>query len=159
MKKHLKQWTAMVLALVLALSLAACGQGGSGKSADLPQTLETMKNEVGFTDVMDLDENGLQINYGIQADDMKQFAALVDTSGIKCEEVILVEAVDSNAAQRVKEQLDKRMESKLAQNKDYLPEQYAIIQKCSEEQDGNYVSMIVGQEHQKLTEIYQKAFS
>ena len=67
--------------------------------------------------------------------------------------------MDSNAAQRVKEQLDKRMESKLAQNKDYLPEQYAIIQKCSVEQDGNYVSMIVGKEHQKLTEIYQKAFS
>ena len=83
----------------------------------------------------------------------------MDSSGIKCEEVVLIEAVDSDAAKTVKEQLDKRMEAKLAQNKDYLPEQYAIIQKCSVEQDGNYVSMIVGAEHEKLTEIYHNAFS
>ena len=71
----------------------------------------------------------------------------------------LVDRVILKELKTVKEQLDKRMEAKLAQNKDYLPEQYAIIQKCSMEQDGNYVSMIVGAEHEKLTEIYHNAFS
>ena len=156
----MKKFVSLLAVLVLTLTMAGCSQsGGSGKSADLPKVLETMKSEVGFSEVIDLDENGLKSNYGIDADDVKQFAALVDSSGIKCEEVVLIEAVDSDAAQTVKEQLDKRMEAKLAQNKDYLPEQYAIIQKCSVEQDGNYVSMIVGAEHEKLTEIYHNAFS
>lgn len=149
---------ALMTALVLALTLAACSQGNADKTADLPKTLETMKEQVEFSDVMELDEAGLKTNYGIEADDVKQFAALVDTSGIKCEEVVLIEATDADAAKTVKEQLEKRMESKLAQNKDYLPEQYAIIEKCSVEQSGNYVSMIVGQEHEKLTEIYHNAF-
>ncbi len=149
---------ALMTAMVLALTLAACSQGNTDKTADLPKTLETMKEQVEFSDVMELDEAGLKTNYGIEADDVKQFAALVDTSGIKCEEVVLIEATDADAAKTVKEQLEKRMESKLAQNKDYLPEQYAIIEKCSVEQSGNYVSMIVGQEHEKLTEIYHNAF-
>lgn len=153
----MKKLFSLAMALVLALSLAACGQD-SGKSADLPKVLETMKSEVGFSDVIELDEAGLKSNYGIEADDVKQFAALADASGIKCEEVVLIEATDSDAAKTVKEQLDKRMESKLAQNKDYLPEQYAIIKKCSVEQNGNYVSMIVGAEHEKLTQIYNESF-
>ena len=109
--------------------------------------------------MIELDEGGLKSNYGIEAEDVKQYAALVDASGIKCEEVVLIEATDADAAKRVKEQLDKRFDSKLAQNKDYLPEQYAIIKKCSVEQSGNYVSMIVGEQHEELTEIYQKAFA
>lgn len=156
----MKKLIALMMTLVMTLSLAACSQSGnSGKTADLPKVLETMKSEVGFSDVIELDEGGLKTNYGIEAEDVKQFAALVDASGIKCEEVVLIEATDADAAKRVKEQLDKRLESKLAQNKDYLPEQYAIIKKCSVEQDGNYVSMIVGEQHEKLTEIYQKAFA
>ena len=156
----MKKLIALMMPLVMTVSLAACSQSGnSGKTADLPKVLETMKSEVGFSDVIELDEGGLKTNYGIEAEDVKQFAALVDASGIKCEEVVLIEATDADAAKRVKEQLDKRLESKLAQNKDYLPEQYAIIKKCSVEQDGNYVSMIVGEQHEKLTEIYQKAFA
>lgn len=157
----MKKLIAFTMMLVMALSLAACSQSGdnSGKTADLPKVLETMKSEVGFSDVIELDERGLKSNYGIEAEDVKQYAALVDASGIKCEEVVLIEATDADAAKRVKEQLDKRFDSKLAQNKDYLPEQYAIIKKCSVEQSGNYVSMIVGEQHEKLTEIYQKAFA
>ena len=157
----MKKVLALVMTLVLAISLAACSQdsGSANQSADLPKVLETMKSEVGFSDVIDIDEAGLKSNYGIEAEDVKQFAALADASGIKCEEVVLIEAKDADAAGRVKAKLEKRMESKLAQNKDYLPEQYAIIKKCKVEQKGNYVSMIVGAEHEKLTQIYQEAFA
>lgn len=155
----MKKILSLLAVLVLAITMVGCSQDNSNKSADLPKVLETMKSEVGFSDVIELDESGLKSNYGIDADDVKQFAALVDASGIKCEEVVMIEAKDADAAKTVKEQLDKRMESKLAQNKDYLPEQYAIIKKCSVEQSGNYVSMIVGEQHEKLTEIYNKAFA
>lgn len=156
----MKKLITLMMTLILTLTMASCSQSGTaGKNADLPKALETMKTEVGFQDVVELDKDGLKTNYGIDGEDVKQFAALVDASGIKCEEVVLIEAVDADAAKTVKEQLEKRMESKLAQNKDYLPEQYAIIKKCSVEQNGNYVSMIVGQEHEKLTEIYEKAFA
>lgn len=156
----MKKLMTLAMMLILTLTMAACSQNGdAGKSADLPKTLETMKTEVGFDDVVELDKDGLKTNYGIDGEDVKQFAALVDASGIKCEEVVLIEAKDTDAAKTVKEQLDKRMESKLAQNKDYLPEQYAIIKKCSVEQNGNYVGMIVGEQHEKLTEIYHNAFA
>lgn len=156
----MKKLMTLAMMLILTLTMAACSQNGdAGKNADLPKTLETMKTEVGFNDVVELDMDGLKTNYGIDGEDVKQFAALVDASGIKCEEVVLIEAKDADAAKTVKEQLDKRMESKLAQNKDYLPEQYAIIKKCSVEQNGNYVSMIVGEQHEKLTEIYHNAFA
>lgn len=156
----MKKLMTLTMMLILTLTMTACSQNGdTGKNADLPKTLETMKTEVGFSDIVELDQEGLKTNYGIEEEDVKQFAALVDASGVKCEEVVLIEAKDADAAKTVKECLDKRLKSKLAQNKDYLPEQYAIIQKCSVEQDGNYVSMIVGQEHEKMSEIYHNAFA
>ena len=82
----MKKLIAFTMMLVMTLSLAACSQSGdnSGKTADLPKVLETMKSEVGFSDVIELDEGGLKSNYGIEAEDVKQYAALVDASGIKC---------------------------------------------------------------------------
>ena len=74
----MKKLFSLAMALVLALSLAACGQdGSSGKSADLPKVLETMKSEVGFSDVIELDEAGLKSNYGIEADDVKYINLII----------------------------------------------------------------------------------
>ena len=68
----MKKLVSLLTILVLTLTMAGCSQnGGSGKSADLPKVMETMKSEVGFSEVIDLNEDGLKSNYGINGEDVK----------------------------------------------------------------------------------------
>ncbi|HIS70218.1 MAG TPA: DUF4358 domain-containing protein [Candidatus Gallacutalibacter stercoravium] len=144
-----------VVCLLLAVFVAGCSQQtATNENVDLSAVLTDMQEQVTLENTIAVDDSVLT-NYGISMDDVVQYAGVMDATGIKCEEIILIEAKDADAASRVKEKLDARYDAKLAQNIDYLPEQYAIIEKCEVTQNGNFVSMIVGAEGEKLTEIYQ----
>lgn len=157
MKKIL---STLSLILALALCLTACGGGksasGSG-SADLQAVLSDFK----LGDEMmtySLDELNDILFMGFDPADVKQCAAAMHTSGINCDEIIMIEAANADAAGRVKAILDERYQTKLNETDNYLPEENAIIKKCSVTQNGNYVAMIVAPNAAELTEIYNKSF-
>lgn len=153
----MKKLLSLLLLAVMILTLSACGGGDkqSVKSADLKAVLAKFTFD---GEMLEMDENDMLDVYGIQAADMKQFAATVNTSGIDCDEVVLVEAKDADAASRVKEALDKRYQAKLNETENYLPDEYAVIKTCSVVMDGNYVAMIVAPNAADLVKIYNESF-
>ena len=42
--------------------------------------------------------------------------------------------------------------------KSYQPEEYAMLQECKVQQNGNYVSLIVSPQHEELEKIYTDSF-
>ena len=175
MKKLL--FVAMILALALVLT-ACSGKKETSAPAAEPTAVTAAEEptaapadepaaEVDLSAIMTgfgLDENMMKLdaslmldNYGIEAADMKQFAAAVNTSGTKADEIVLVEAVDAAAAARIKEALDNRYQNKLNETENYLPDEYAVIKTCSVQQSGNFVSMIVAPNAQELTAAYSAA--
>ncbi len=151
----MKKLLPLFLAMVLLCSLAACG--GSTKQADLSNVMADMKSKITNTEMMDLSAEDLMPNYGIDSKDTKQFAAHVDSTGIKGDEIIIIEGKDADAAKRIKENLDARYRQKETEMKDYLPEEYAVLKKCSVNQNGNYISMIVSPQYEELSKIYNQA--
>ena len=149
MKKFL---SILVLA---ALALALCGAKLEDGSVDLEAVLAEFN--LG-EEMMTLDASDLADIYYIEAEDMKQAAAAVHTSGINCDEIILIEAVDAGAAACIKDILDARYEAKRNETENYLPDEYAIIKECSVTMDGNYVAMIVAPNAAELVEIYDASF-
>ena len=139
----MKKRICIALTVALFALLAACG--------GIAETAETAP--VSLAEVMDsfqLDEEMIRLEgedltdvYGIALEDVAQFAAAVNGSGIKADEIVLVEAVDEDAAARVKELLDERYQSKLNELENYLPEEYAVVEACSVDINGKFVSMIV----------------
>ena len=152
----MKKFLSVLLVSVLLLTLSACGGSKqSSKSADLTAVLASFSFD---GEMLDLDETDMLDIYGIQAADIKQFAAATSTTGIDCDEVVLVEATDADAAKRVKEALDTRYQTKLNETENYLPDEYAIIKTCSVTMDGNYVAMIVAPNAADLVKIYNESF-
>ena len=145
-----------ILVLLLAAVMLLCCACGKTEAKPLPEIYNDIKAQVGFENVTELDEARLMERfYGITEDMMAEFAGCVNASGVNQEEVVLVKAADETAAAAVKEKLDNRYQAKLQQNKNYNPEQAAIIEKCSVQQDGLYVSMIVSDKADKINEIYR----
>ncbi|MGX8700106.1 DUF4358 domain-containing protein [Caproiciproducens sp.] len=151
----MKKLLSLLLAAAMLCSLAACG--GGTKQADLSKVMTDMKAALSNKEMMDLSAEDLMPNYGIDTADVKQFAAYVDSTGIKGDEIIFLEGKDADAAKRIKEKLDARYQQKETEMKDYLPEEYAMLKKCGVNQNGNYVSMIVSPQYEELNKIYDAA--
>ena len=151
-----KKLLCLCMTLLVMLGVTACSP--SQKTADLPKVMEDMKAIMENKDMMDLDESDLMSYYGIEASQVKQFAVYIDSTGIKGDEIILIEGIDADAAKSIKEKIDARYQEKENTMKTYQPEEYAVLKKSKVEQNGNYISLIVSPQGDDLKEIYNKAF-
>ena len=146
----------IALSLVCVLAIAAfCSSGQSAKK--LSEVFTEIKSEVTLKDFDEFKSaDDLNRFYGFSADDVEEYAGGVNNTGVNQEEIVLVKAKDDSAASKVKDALDNRYKAKLNENKNYNPEQAKIIEKCKVESDGVYVSMIVSENADKITEIFKK---
>ena len=136
---------------VLVVTLCACGQAAK----PLSEIFEKLKTDYKITDMLEYKSADDLSRYGIKAEDVTEAAGGVNKSGVDQEEIVLVKAKDADAAKRVEESLNKRLESKLNETKNYNPEQYAIVEKCSVDVDGNYVSMIISSNAEAMKKDYK----
>lgn len=148
----MKKLCAILLLAAMLLTLTACG-GKETKAVNVNLTDVMAKFSLG-EELMTLTTDDLRDMYGIDAADVKQFAAAINSTGIKCDEIILIEAASSDAAARVKTALDNRYQAKLNETENYLPDEYAIIKTCSVTTNGNFVAMIVAANAADLTKTY-----
>ena len=148
----MKKALIILLATITAL-LCACGKTDA---KPLSEVYDDIKSEIVSDNVNELNDIKLMERYyGVTSDMAAEFAGCINASGVDQEEIVLVKAADDSAAEKVKEKLDTRYQSKLSQNRDYNPEQAAVISACSVERDGLYVSMIVSKNAEKIREIYR----
>lgn len=148
----MKKWTCIALMTAFLLALIAFAGSAETVGTDLAGVLE------GFglgDEMMLLVEEDLTDIYGIDPADVAQFAAAINDTGIKADEIVLVEAVDAAAAARIEAALEERYQSKLNELENYLPEEYAVVKACGVETDGNFVSMIVAPNAAELVELYR----
>ena len=138
---------------VLAVTLCACGQAAK----PLSEVFEKLKTDYNITDLLEYKSADDLSRYGIKAEDVEESAGGVNKTGVNQEEIVLVKTKDAEAAKRVQDALNKRLESKLNETKNYNPEQYAIVEKCSVDVDGNYVSMIISSDAEAMKKDYKTA--
>ena len=163
----------ILLVTVMMLSLFGCTDD-SGKS-DKNGSDKNDAAEIVLTDVLaDINdefsvplENMLTLEkaedledyYRIAPADVKQFAAQT-TKNVATDvtEIILVEAVDEEAAQRVFDLLQFRYDSQRDQCASYSAELLAIINKCTVEINGNFVSLIMDANAKDMVKYYHSCF-
>ena len=152
MKKVLSVLCVAVLSLC---ALCSCG----AKEADLTQVMADINAKYDTKELTAVtDVNDLKTYYQIEPADVKQFAAEINENSSDAPvEIVMVEAVDSSAAQRVSSKLTNRYNSIYNMYASYSAEQLDLIKNCSVTTDGNYVSMIVSKDSSGMLEIYNKA--
>lgn len=166
----MRKFIALMLIVTLSLMLCACGKKTEAPAPTAAPTAEPTKAPVSadlaaamakFTfdgEMMELSVSDLLDFYGIESADVKQHAACIATTGIDCDEVVLIEAVSAEAAARVKTALDNRYQAKLNETATYLPAENAIIKTCSVTVNDNYVAMIVAPNAADLVKLYNESF-
>lgn len=146
--------SALVLALLSVMMLFACDGDTSAQTVDISAVKEQIISELGITDAMDLPGDRLLNLYGIETADIKLSASFVTMGGVFPDEVVMVEAVDSAAADRVEEKLGARLDEVLVQAQSYSPEDYAVAKECKVQRVGDTVAVFISKDHARMEEIF-----
>lgn len=97
----------------------------------------------------------LELYYDIPAADVEEYAAEVSkNSATEIDEVVLIKAVDEDAAKRVAEKLELRLQAQKDLCASYSPELLAVAEKCSVSTNGVYVSLIVTEAFDDVSALY-----
>ncbi|MBQ8001208.1 MAG: DUF4358 domain-containing protein [Ruminococcus sp.] len=152
----------VILCLMFLFAFTGCTGDTDSKEVVLSDVLASInskfaisENEMMWIETAD----DLELYYNIAPADVKQFAAETTVnSATDITEIILVEAVDSDSAQRVYDALQIRYNSQRDLCASYSAELLAIVNECSVARNGNYIALIMSSDFDDITEWYNSYF-
>ena len=128
--------------LFLCLLLPGCGKEAPAKP-DLPVIYDKMTAMDGMPEMLLVPANKAEMLFGIAEDDCVTHRTAICADSLRADEIWLIEAKDSAAADRIEALAKMRLEQKASELKNYLPEQYGIVQQGKIIRQGNVVALIV----------------
>lgn len=165
----LTKWIAVMLAVIGMLSLCACtvvvdtDEEGNKKDenkvveVDLTALKEQMIEELNITDSVDVPADMLLDVYGIEGADVAASACFMTMDGVFPDEVIMIQAKDTDAAKRIADLLNNRLTEVKKQSESYDPDNYALAQKCSVQTKGVYVTLFLSPKYAQMTALFNEA--
>ena len=147
----MKKVISIVSAFVLCLAIfAGCG----AKEVKLNEVMDKINSDFSLSLQTLKSADELNRYYSIDTADVKQFAAEIDPNNNAPVEIVLIEAVDADAASRVETALTTRYNAIYSQYSSYTPEQLDMVKACKVTKDGNFVSMIVADKGSEMLDVF-----
>lgn len=147
-----------ILCCIVMILATFVGCGNEVKEVNLQTVLSDINSKYSLELDAVSDTDALNKYYNISAEDVKQFAAEIKSDGNERTEIVLVEAVDSSAAERINSTLTTTYNSIISQYAGYNQEKLPEIKACKVTQDGNYVTMIVASNGPEILNTYYTYF-
>ncbi|MGN0491136.1 DUF4358 domain-containing protein [Ruminococcus sp.] len=147
----MKKVISIVSAFVLCLAIfTGCG----AKEVKLSEVMDKINSDFSLSLQKLESADELNTYYSIDTADVKQFAAEIDPNNNAPVEIVLIEAVDADAAARVESALTTRYNAIYSQYSSYTPEQLDMVKACKVTKDGNFVSMIVADKGSEMLDVF-----
>ncbi len=143
-----------ILAFVLLLSLAACGTEPAVK--DIAQIKEQIVTDLTIEGAMDIPTERLLDLYGISAESVKTSACFITMGSAFPDEIIMVEAVDTSAANEIAQKLENRLADVTNQAQNYDAESFALFQKCKVQHSGVYVALFISAKAEQMQKLFDQ---
>lgn len=160
----MKRLIVMMLMLATLCTLAACGNNSVDPTKDTtPVTVDIaavkaqILNDVEIVDPLDLTTERACVQYYLDASDVKNSACMVAMGGAFPEEILMFEATDAEAAARIAEKLQAKLQDLLNQSANYDADTNALLKECKVETVGNYVTLFIHAKHAQMREIFNAA--
>lgn len=151
----------LIVALLLCSILCACSGSKTtetttsvesiSNNVDLQGILSSINSKYGLSDLKQVDEaKKLKRYYSIEEDDYNQFAAEFASDASTYNEVVIIEAKDSQTADKIATLLNNHLDSQISDAKSYSPESEEMLSKCKVSTYGNYISLVIGDDAESI---------
>lgn len=162
--KQAKKMILGFLALAMTVSFAACtnnnkdgGQTANEPSKSFSEMAEELGGEIEAA-TMEADETILKDIYHLDLDKVEEAKAYMAMMNVHADDLVLVKAKSEEDAKAVEESLKQRNADSVETWKQYLPDQYELVQNYKLERKGNYVFYTVSEKADDLAKKFQSYF-
>ncbi|HZG73025.1 MAG TPA: DUF4358 domain-containing protein, partial [Chondromyces sp.] len=158
--KRQKNAFKVVLCIVLMGILSGCSLIVSTESLNIPIE-EIEKNISRSTDLSQLKTgNFLKLKqfYGISREEVEEFLLYRAPSNIKADEIAVIKVKGPEQIEIVKEKLLKRVDERAVSFKDYLPEEYFLIEKKEIHVQGTYILLAISKDAAEISKAFEESF-
>ncbi len=152
----MKKMMSLLLAFALVLGMTACGSAEKAPSADLSALYESYTQYLPA--MFFLDDASLMNFLGINAEDCVQYQVAICADGLRVDEVWLIEAKDEAALENLKQLAQTRIDSKLEETVNYVPDQYVFVEKAELLTNGLYLALLISPDVDTMKAGFEAAF-
>ncbi|MBJ8101070.1 DUF4358 domain-containing protein [Bacillus cereus group sp. N11] len=117
---------------------------------------EKIKQVANLEEMKEGDSKKLQKLYNINTDDIESFVLYTAPTNIKADEIAVVKVKDMKNVKNIKEKISSRIEKKSKSFKDYLPDEYFLIEKHVLKTKDNYILLAISKDADKIEKTFDK---
>lgn len=155
-----KRFYMIILFLICLLVLSGCMRQGRAAAYE-PAVLDienVIKEAVDISGMTAIDSGRLKKLYGIDSDELDGFFLYVSSSNLKASEIGVMKVKDSKAMEDIKKKIEDRVEKQAQSFKDYLPEEYGILEDYILTIKYSYILLAVSKDGEKIEAAFENSF-
>lgn len=157
MRKCMKKGSIWII--LIALLFVGCSTSkGNIEPVSIQEIWDKIGQSVDVSDMRKGDDGDLKDLYDIDAAAIEEYVLYMPPSNIKANEICIVKARDLKDVKSIKEKLSKRVETIGNSFKDYIPEEYHLVEKHVVNSRHSYVIFIISDEAEQIEKIFNDSF-
>lgn len=110
---------------------------------------------VAMPDMMDLDDEFINNYYGIDVSKFKDYFFTQATVSIQVDTVLIAEVKDKNDLKDMQESIQKILDAKANEMKDYLVDKYEVVKKASVKTKGNVIYLVISEQAAEIEKVIE----
>lgn len=142
----------------MTATFAGCSKSSNAKNVSIKEIGEKIEKGIDLSDMNSGDEAKLEKLYKVKADDVEEFFLYVPKSNIKASEIAIIKVKDASKVEDFKKNFTERLEKQSSSFKDYLPDEYFVIQKNVLKTKDNYIFFTISKDVDKIEKIFDESF-
>lgn len=148
----------IILVFTLGVLVGCTNNKGAIKNPSFNEIVDNIKKVVDLSTLKEGNYARLKRSYGIAREDIEEFVLYRAPSNIKADEILLIKVKQPEAVSKVKEQVEQRVAKQAASFKDYLPEEYYLIEKRVVKVQGSYILLVISQDAEQIAQAFEECF-
>ena len=155
----MKKVLTLLAVILLAGTLCACGERSEATlSADLDALYEQLLGSAeDLPEMVAVPESKISKLFGLEPEDCNQLVISLCSESVRADEIWMIEAKDDSAADRAEALAEARLEQRRDEMKNYLPDQYAVLQQAKLVRRGRFVALFVSPEAADMADMFLNA--
>lgn len=138
-------------------SLSGCfGKKDNVNSLSATEIGEKIKHVTNLEKMKEGDNNKLQKLYNINADEVESFVLYTAPTNIKADEIVVMKVKDKKNVESIKKKISNRVEKKSRSFKDYLPDEYFLIEKHVLKTKDNCILLAISKDADKVEKTFDE---
>lgn len=145
-----------MLLLLFILGILGCAKEKQNNPT-IPEICDSVQQAVDLSSLKVADYPKFKKLYGISRAEIEDFVLYRAPSNIKADEIVIIKVKDAKYIDAVKEKILKRAAKQATSFRDYMPEEYFLVEKRIIKIKGNYILFVVSKDAKKIARIFEEA--